>query len=250
MEGFKCQPHINLCKGQVEPVVLTVGDPKRIDSILAYCDSHEELAFNREYRSVSAVANGQKFTVVSHGVGVSGAMICFEELVKLGAKVILRAGTCGSLKPDKIKTGNVFVPYAVARDPDSTDMYVSKRMPAVATPRVYQALLKSADDLGIPVLSGMGLSSGIFYPQGDEFIQHLERWAKLTDIVEFEFQALFLVGSVRGIETGGIATVDGSPLQWDKRNYDPAGTACQQGKNNMLRVAVETCVRLRKEFDA
>lgn len=250
MEGFKCQPHIRLCEGQVQPVVLTVGDPKRIDSILVHCESYEELAFNREYRSVNAVACGQKLTVISHGVGVSGAMVCFEELVKLGAKVIIRAGTCGSLKPDKIKTGDVFVPYAVARDPDSTDMYVSKRMPAVPTPRIYQALLKSADDLSIPVHSGFGLSSGILYPQGDEFMHHLQRWAKLTDIVEFEFQALFLVGAVRGIETGGIATVDGSPLQWDKHNYDPTGEACQRGKNKMLRVAVETCVRLRKEFDA
>ena len=196
--------------------MLTVGDPNRVDAVAQLCDSYEELAFNREYRSINAVSRGQKFTVISHGIGTAGAMICFEELIKLGAKVIIRAGTCGSLKPDKIRTGAVFVPYAVARDPDVTDMYVSSRMPAVATPRIYQSLLKSGEELNIPLLSGIGLTSGLFYGYGEDFIQHLKKWSQLTDVVEMEFQALFLVGIARGIETGGIATVDGSPLQWDQ----------------------------------
>lgn len=250
MEGVVTQPHTHLRQGQVQPVVLTVGDPKRVDLVVQHCESYEELADNREYRSVNAVAHGQKFTVISHGVGAAGAMICFEELIKLGAKVIIRAGTCGSLKPDKIKTGTVFVPYAVARDPDVTDMYVSSRMPAVPTPRIYQSLLKAGEDLNIHLVSGIGLSSGIFYGYGEEFIQHLQKWSQLTDAVECEFQALFLVGAARGIETGGIATVDGSPLQWDQKNYDPAGAACEAGKKNMLRVAVKTCARLSKGFAA
>ncbi|CDJ27235.1 purine nucleoside phosphorylase, putative [Eimeria mitis] len=31
MEGVEVQPHIQLRKGQVQPVVLTMGDPKRVD---------------------------------------------------------------------------------------------------------------------------------------------------------------------------------------------------------------------------
>ncbi|KAL8273407.1 hypothetical protein Esti_002652 [Eimeria stiedai] len=250
MQGLEYQPHINLRKDQVRPVVLTVGDPQRLDRVLAHCDSYEELAFNREYRSANAMVHGQEFTVISHGIGVSGALICFEELIKLGAKVIIRAGTCGSLKPDKIKTGDIFVPYAVGRDKDVTDLYVPKGAPAVATPHVFQTLMNVGRELGVPLLSGVGLSCGIFYPFSEEFVQHLHKWSQLADIVEFEFQALFLVGLARGIETGGIATVDGSPLQWHKDNYDPKGKACSDGKTHMLRVAVEACARLRKEFDS
>ncbi|KAL8425142.1 hypothetical protein Efla_006103 [Eimeria flavescens] len=248
MQGLEYQPHINLRKDQVQPVVLTVGDPQRVDKILALCDSYEELAFNREYRSADAVVRGQHFTVISHGVGVSASLICFEELIKLGAKIIIRAGTCGSLKPEKIKTGDVYVPYAVGRDVDATDLYVPRGLPAVATPRIYDALLKAGKDLKVPLHSGVGLSSGLFYPLNDEFVQHLKKWGQLVDVVEFEFQALFIVGIARGIETGGIVTVDGSPLQWDQDNYDPKGKACDEGKTQMLRVAVETCARLRQEF--
>ncbi|OEH77202.1 purine nucleoside [Cyclospora cayetanensis] len=211
MDCVEVQPH-----GQVQPVVLTVGDPKRVDAVLELCDSYEHLSYNREYKSATAEIDGEKITVISHGVGAAGAMICFEELIKLGAKVIIRAGTCGSLKPDKIKTGDIFVPYAMARDPDATELYASKRLPAVSSPRIYQALLRSAASLEIKVLTGIGLSSGLFYGRTTEHLNHLRRWGELTDVVECELQALFLVGLARGIETGGIITVDGSPLEWDK----------------------------------
>ncbi|CDJ57289.1 purine nucleoside phosphorylase, putative [Eimeria maxima] len=205
MEGVEVQPHIKLRKedeggrqkgeklffflifvvklmesrGQVHPVVLTMGDPARVDEVKELCDSYEDLVFNREYKSANVVKNGYKFTVISHGIGCCGAMICFEELIKLGAKIIIRAGTCGSMKPNIIKQGEIVIPYAAARDNDVCDLYIPVR---------------------------------------------------------------------RGIETGGIATVDGSPLQWDKANYDPTGKVVAEGKKKMLEVAIHTCAELTKEF--
>ena len=38
-------------------------------------------------------------TVASHGVGSSGANVLFTELILVGAKVIIRAGTCGTYGP-------------------------------------------------------------------------------------------------------------------------------------------------------
>ncbi|KAL8425143.1 hypothetical protein Efla_006104 [Eimeria flavescens] len=219
MDNVEVQPHIQLRQGQVQPVVMTMGDPQRVDLVLEQCESHEDLAYNREYRSVNAVAKGQKFTVISHGVGGAGALICFEELIKLGAKVILRAGTCGSMKPVQLERGAIFVPYAVARDPDMTDMYVPSRMPAVATPRIYQALMNTGKDLGVQLFTGIGLCSGLFYGYGEEHEQHLKRWAKFTDIIDCEFQSLFLAGIARGVETAGLATVDGCPLQWSEVSF-------------------------------
>ncbi|XP_026193200.1 uncharacterized protein LOC34619139 [Cyclospora cayetanensis] len=249
MEGTELQPHIQLRQGQVQPVVLTMGDPKRVDAVLELCDSYEHLSYNREYKSATAEIDGEKITVISHGVGAAGAMICFEELIKLGAKVIIRAGTCGSLKPDKIKPGDIVVPYAVARDPDVCDMYVSTRMPAVATPEVHQALIEVGKEMSIPLKPGIGLSNGLFYGGGGEHIQCLKKWAELTDFIDCEFHCLFLVGLVRGVQTGGLATVDGSPLQWDQANYDPTGSACVEGKVKMLKLALRTCSRLSKDLN-
>ena len=67
------------------------------------CDSSKEIKWNREYRIFNVVFEGIGLTVVSHGIGVPGAAICFEELIKLGATTIIRMGTCGSLKPNDRK---------------------------------------------------------------------------------------------------------------------------------------------------
>ena len=208
-----------LCtQGQVHPVVLTMGDPARVDEVKELCDSYEDLVFNREYKSANVVKNGYKFTVISHGIGCCGAMICFEELIKLGAKIIIRAGTCGSMKPNIIKQGEIVIPYAAARDNDVCDLYIPVRMPCVATPRIYNTLYNISKQLNINTKLGIALTNGVFYGHGQEHIDNLTNWSKFTDIVDCEFQSLFLVGIGRGIETGGIATVDGSPLQWDKVN--------------------------------
>ena len=49
-----------------------------------------------------------------------------------------------------------------------------------------------------------------------------------------ENATLFCVGSVRGIRTGAIACIDGSPFHWDEGDYDPHGTVVAEGKKNMI----------------
>lgn len=96
-------PHLKVGHGVIRPVVLTVGDPFRCELVAKKCEKSEEIEWNREYRIFNITFDGVDLTCVSHGIGGPGAAICFEELVKLGATTIFRLGTCGSLKPDKIK---------------------------------------------------------------------------------------------------------------------------------------------------
>ena len=98
-------PHLAVGLGVVRPVVCTCGDPFRSKIIAEMCDTHEEVAHNREYRMFNVTFEGAELTIVSHGIGGPGSAICFEELIKLGATTIIRLGTCGSLKPSEIKQG-------------------------------------------------------------------------------------------------------------------------------------------------
>ena len=59
---------------------------------------------------------GTEITVVSHGIGGPGAGIAFEELIHLGAKVIIRCGTCGGMKPKEFKTGDLMVSSGCVRE--------------------------------------------------------------------------------------------------------------------------------------
>ena len=52
--------------------------------------------------------------------------------------------------------------------------------------------------------------------------------------VEMENSTLFCVGSIRGIRTGAIGTIDGSPFLWDEGDYDPHGETVKKGKERMI----------------
>lgn len=106
--------------------------------------------------------------------------------------------------------------------------------PAVADPRVCLALYDQAKALGYKVHMGITLTSGNFYP-GPAMASTLQVNADAGAIsVEMENATLFCVGSVRGIRTGAIGTIDGSPFNWDKGDYDPHGSTVAEGKKKMI----------------
>ena len=62
--------------------------------------------------------------------------------------------------------------------------------------------------------------------------------------VEMENASLFCVGSVRGIRTAAICTVDGCPFSWDEGDYDPHGALVAEGKKNMIRTGLKVAKRV------
>lgn len=62
-----------------------------------------------------------------------------------------------------------------------------------------------------------------------------------------ENATLFCVGTVRGIRTAAIGTVDGSPFKWGDGDYDPHGKIVADGKSNMIEVGLEVAAKVMKE---
>jgi hypothetical protein len=62
-----------------------------------------------------------------------------------------------------------------------------------------------------------------------------------------ENATLFCVGSVRGIRTGAIATIDGSPFHWEDGDYDPHGTVVANGKKNMILTGLRVAKKIVME---
>ena len=82
-------PCIAVCEGDINPRVLTCGDPARAKKISEKLENVKCLAKNREYHTYSGTYKGVPVTVTSHGVGEGGAVIGFESLCRAGAKVII-----------------------------------------------------------------------------------------------------------------------------------------------------------------
>ena len=74
------------------PYVITPGDPVRVAEIAQYLDDAKEVAHNREYKTYRGTYRGVDVSVTSTGIGGPSAAIAFEELIRVGAKVLIRAG--------------------------------------------------------------------------------------------------------------------------------------------------------------
>ncbi|SCN61010.1 purine nucleoside phosphorylase, putative [Plasmodium chabaudi chabaudi] len=240
------QRHIKLSSKNATPVALVVGDPGRVDKIKLMCDSYIELAHNREYKSIECTYKGAKFLCVSHGVGSAGAAICFEELMNIGVKAIIRAGSCGSLQPGYIKRGDLCICNAAVREDRVTHLMIYPDYPAVGDFEVYDVLLKCAEELEVKAHTGISLSSDLYYPK-DILPSRLEDYSKANvAVVEMELATLMVMGGLSGVKTGGIFIVDGCPLKWKEGDFDEV--LDPKKLEEMIRVSMLACVTLTNRY--
>eukprot|EP00923_Selenidium_pygospionis_P027907 GHVN01050435.1.p1 GENE.GHVN01050435.1~~GHVN01050435.1.p1 ORF type:complete len:265 (+),score=38.07 GHVN01050435.1:44-796(+) len=240
MEGVGMQPHIHLRADQIHPVALVCGCPTRARAIAEMCDNHTELAYNRQYLSFECVYKGTKLLVTSHGVGSAGAVICFEELIHLGVKYIIRAGTAGSLMPS-IKQGDLVVVQGAVRDDGPTALHAPPGYPAIADLDMCVTLREQAKKhKDTRVVTGLTLTSDVFYKPA-AMPWTVDLYSKFNvECVEMEISALFIVARSRGIKAAAIVCIDGSPLGWRDGDYDPTGNAVSVGKGAMLKISLES----------
>ncbi len=225
--------------------MLVVGDPARAERAAHSLDNVEQVGDNREYSTFTGDADGTRITVASHGVGSAGAGVCFEELGRGGAKVVIRAGTCGSLS-DSISDGELLIATGAVRDEGLTPRLVPLSYPAIAHHEVVGALALATERAGRRAHQGLFLTSDLFYPS-EAMGQDFGVWQRSRVIgVEMELATLFVIASLHGIRAGGIAVVDGNPANaaQDMRDYDPYRKVVADGTEMMIRLALEALTRI------
>jgi uridine phosphorylase len=68
--------------------------------------------------------------VISTGMGCPSIDLIVTELIALGATVLLRVGTCGSLQPG-VRVGDLVVATGAVRDESTSDHYLPREFPAL-----------------------------------------------------------------------------------------------------------------------
>ena len=86
------QPHICLDETLGVRYAILPGDPARLDRIAQQLEGVRELAYNREFRSLTGTYRGVPILAVSTGIGGSSAGICVEELHNIGVEAAIRIG--------------------------------------------------------------------------------------------------------------------------------------------------------------
>lgn len=213
------QPHIECKQGDIADIVLLPGNPQRVEVIAEKLEGATLVANNREFRTMNGTYNGVAVTVTSTGIGCPSTAIAAEELIRCGAKILIRVGTCGSAWREDIKPLSVVIPTACARDEGTTIEYIPLGFPAVADHDVVGALIQSAQEQHITYAAGINRTHDAFYAPDRSVAKWGElyldaRFAHLASPIissEMEAAALFVVASLYGVKAGTVLAVDADP---------------------------------------
>jgi DeoD family purine-nucleoside phosphorylase len=177
--------------------VLLPGDPGRA-LLLAQSLLSEPKMFNHNrglWGYTGSAPDGRPLTIQSTGMGGPSAAIVIAELADLGARTLLRVGTCGALDP-KLALGDLLVASeALAADGTSRALGASDRV--AADPDLLERLRQAA---GPDAVHGPIVTSDLFYdgPEGAA-----ERWREQGALaVEMETATLFVLSRRRGLSAG------------------------------------------------
>jgi DeoD family purine-nucleoside phosphorylase len=198
--------HLRAEPGDYAEAVLLPGDPLRAQYIAeTYFEDPRQVNAERGLLGYTGTWEGKPISVQGTGMGCPGATIVFEELIQLGAKRLLRVGTCGGLQPDHA-LGDLIV--AISAVPaDSTAMHLVANEPHCPTAswELIHGAVHVAKEMGQSMRVGPIVSSDLFYnPDEGQY----ERWSKRGVLaVEMEAAALFTVGALKGVHAGCLLTV-------------------------------------------
>jgi DeoD family purine-nucleoside phosphorylase len=192
--------------------VLLPGDPGRA-LLLAQSLLAEPKMFNhnRGLWGYSGEAHdGRPLTIQSTGMGGPSAAIVIAELAELGARTLVRVGTCGALD-ESLALGELLVASeALAADGTSRALGGADRV--AADPELLARLIDAAGPDGT---YGPVVTSDLFYdtPAGAEHEWH-EQGALA---VEMETATLFALAARRGLRAGCALIVSDTVLPSRRR---------------------------------
>lgn len=198
--------HIKARREDIAERVIVCGDPDRVRFISNFLDNARLVNKNRGFYTYTGYYKDTPITVATHGIGASSIAIVLEELVMLGAKIIVRIGTAGSLV-NYLHRGDVLVPKLAIHDNSSVILkYLEgKNAPLVPDEDLYRELLSRGRGLGLNITSGVVISNDVFYLESEEFAK---KWSSIgVHAVEMECATLFTIGLIRKVKTGAVLVI-------------------------------------------
>lgn len=143
-------------------------------------------------------ADGELLTIQSTGMGGPSAAIVITELADLGARRLIRTGTCGALDPT-LELGDIILAReALARDGTSRALGAGDRAQPDA------ALTNALAATGENLRQGPIVSTDLFYDNTGQ--EH--QWAAERGLaVEMECATLFTLGANLGLQTAALLIV-------------------------------------------
>jgi DeoD family purine-nucleoside phosphorylase len=179
---------------------LLPGDPGRALALAQWL-LESPLMFNHNrglWGYTGRAEDGEPLTIQSTGMGGPSAAIVISELVDLGARRLVRVGTCGALE-SRFELGDLLVATdAISADGTSRALGAGDR--ATPDPDLLDALIAAG-----ATRTGTVVSTDLFY---DDRPDQERRWlADGAVAVEMEAATLFTLAAMRDVQAAAILLV-------------------------------------------
>ncbi len=239
----KKQYHVHVSPGDIGDYVLLPGDPERSDRVAKYLDDAKLVANNREHRTVTGYYKGIKVSCTSTGMGCPSTAIACEELINVGAKVLIRIGSTGALQPE-LKIGDLVISTGSMKNEGTSKFYVPDCFPAVPdfdfTRTLIDTAMEMKDSLGCDVRYGINATDDAFYGETPEWIDSLNKLGCLN--VDMESSTIYTVCHRRGVRGAMISAVSGNLVR-DDVIYETFNEGLANGWENEIKVVLEAIYR-------
>ena len=203
------QIHLHAEPGDYAPLVLLPGDPnrakriaQRFDGGIGNCKPVNE---HRGLLGWTGTYRGRPVSVQTSGMGTPSFSIVAEELMRLGARQLIRVGTCGGIAPG-LRTGDLVIAISACPVDGATRTYLhGDPFAPTADFALTHALYHAAQEAGIPVHVGPVASVDVFYNPDPDYTT---KWRDRGVLAfEMEASALFVLAAREGIQAACMLTV-------------------------------------------
>ena len=205
------QIHLHAEPGDYAPLVLIPGDPARATAIASRFDggleASRQVNANRGLLGYTGTVDGRAVSVQTSGMGAPSIGLVAEELLRLGARQLIRVGTTGALRSD-IELGSIVIATASSPTDGTTQTFMGGKPYAPAADfALTRALVESAERLGVPFRVGPIATLDVFshYHPDPNFVAPWRNAGALA--VEMEASALFYLAAARGAQAACMGVV-------------------------------------------
>jgi uridine phosphorylase len=199
------RPHADMAER-----VLLPGDPHRALAVAqAMLEGPKIFNHARGLWGYTGVApDGQPMSIQATGMGGPSAAIVIEELIGMGARTLVRIGTCAALRPD-LELGELVTATSVIGI-DGASRALGAEGPLTPDPGLTAALQAAGGGRGVTAVS-----SDLFYDPNDSLPPD-------ADVVEMEAATLLRIAELRGCRAACLLAVS-DVLEGGRKRLDVDG---------------------------
>ncbi|MBI5885614.1 MAG: AMP nucleosidase [Deltaproteobacteria bacterium] len=195
-QAAEFQPFILLTnfKHYVDMLAERSGEPIRQGSVMQACH-----------------IKGEGISIINYSVGSPTAALVVELLSFIKPKGVLMLGMCGGLR-DEHKVGDFFNPVAAIRGEGTSDAYMPKRCPSLASFVIQRFVCETLEKKKLSYHSGVIHTTNVRFWEFNEGFKELLTEER-AQAIDMECATLFTVGFAKYVPVGALMLISDTPLK-------------------------------------